>query len=328
MNTSVPGVICNRRGRFQCTITILLINAVYIALNHAHENHLILILMDFPEIIHPRPLPLKAVQPGNHRIYNEMKGRGIMKFLETPNLPESDVGLVAVSAAVPSILARFKEMGIRTLPVLPQAALHFSIQSHADLLCHPLGENRIAVARGETSFRRALESYHFEVQESASEIRSPYPQDTALNAARIGNFLIANPKILDRVIQNYCIENDIRILPVRQGYAKCSVAVVDRNSLMTADRGIAEVAEKAGFEVLKLREGHIRLRGYSYGFIGGACGLIGRKLLAFAGNPEFHPDFAEMKKFLNQRQIKIKPLMDGPLCDIGGILPLLVHDDG
>lgn len=249
-----------------------------------------------------------------------------MKLIHTPNLPKADVSLVAVSAAYPGVLLKLKDMGIKVIPIGPRKSLPAPVQSHADILCHPLGDCRIVVAKGEETLISRLKRYGFQVTESKSNVAGPYPNDSALNAARVGGSLIANPEFLDRTILDDCFSNGIRIVEVRQGYAKCSTAVVDEESIMTSDDGIEAAAVKAGINVLKIHPGSIQLPGYSYGFIGGACGLIGRKKMAFAGNPSGHPDFYKMQKFFNCRKIEIIALSAGPLLDIGGMIPLMERE--
>ncbi|WP_411676798.1 DUF6873 family GME fold protein [Caproicibacter sp.] len=246
-----------------------------------------------------------------------------MRFLKTPNLPESDVALAAVSDTYPGILLGLTGLGVKVIPVQPAKFLESPVQSHADLLCHPLGGNRIIAAKGEESLKLALESYKFRITESTFMIKSPYPKDCALNAARVGKFLIANKKIIDPTLLHFSEEENIKFVDVRQGYTKCSVAIADEKSIITADCGIQAAALKAGMDVLKIQPGFIKLTGFPYGFLGGACCLIGKRKIAFAGNPTHHPDYLKIKKFLDCRKIEIISLYDGPLLDVGGIIPLM-----
>lgn len=246
-----------------------------------------------------------------------------MRFVKIPNLPEADAGLAAVSDTYPGVIRALEKLGLEVVPVPPKTSLSGAVQSHADMLCHPLGGARVVVARGESVLRSRLERYGFLVTESVSRIESPYPGDARLNAARVGNRLIANPAVLDRTIAESCKENAIGLVPVRQGYAKCSAAVVDGNSILTSDEGIAAAASAAGLDVLKIRPGFIELPGFPYGFLGGTCGMIGRKLLAFAGDVRSHPDYPKIKAWLEPKGVRTISLCGRPLLDIGGILPLM-----
>lgn len=209
------------------------------------------------------------------------------------------------------------------IPIKANPMLEIPIQSHADILCHHLGGAQIVVAKGESILQSELIRFGFDVMESLTSVSSPYPTDTGLNAARVGNRLIANFKSLDSQISDYCFKTGITPIKVKQGYAKCSVAVVDESSIITSDIGIGRAAKRAGLEVLTIKPGYIRLSGYSYGFIGGCCGMVGYKRLAFAGNPVYHPDYFKIKTFLERREIKMISLSEGQLTDIGGIIPLM-----
>lgn len=112
---------------------------------------------------------------------------------------------------------------------------------------------------------------------------------------------------------------------MNQGYAKCSVCAVDERSIITQDPSIAQAARRQGLNVLKIQTGRILLPGYDTGFIGGCSGLLGgscwrhRSLSA-------HPDGERIKEFLHSRGVEPLELTDGPLYDVGSILPLLEED--
>lgn len=244
-----------------------------------------------------------------------------MNFVRIPNLPRADVGLAAVSATYPEMISALLRLGVRCIPVGPGALLSGPVRSHADMLCFHAGSNRMIAAKGEDGLCAGLRKYGFQVTESRNPVQSPYPYEAGLNAAELDGRLIADPRFLDGAVLSACRTD--RIVPVRQGYARCSVAIVDENSLITADPGIAEAARRAGVDVLKIHPGGIALPGFAYGFLGGACGKIGRNRMAFAGRIQDHRDCADIKAFLGSRGIEIVTLSDGPLTDIGGILPLM-----
>ena len=78
---------------------------------------------------------------------------------------------------------------------------------------------------------------------------------------------------------------------------KCSIAIVDENSIITYDAGIAKACE--GIEdlsVLLVQPGFVRLDGYDTGFIGGTCGRVGDELV-FNGDLSSHPDFPRILEF-------------------------------
>lgn len=245
-----------------------------------------------------------------------------VRFVESPNLPQSEIGLVAVSGTYPEIILSLNNLGIEVVPVNSKSQLHESLKNHADVVCNHLGSKYIIVASTEPELQSALIKHGFDVMQSAADIFSPYPYETALNAARIDKKLITDPKTLDQSILNYCKDSHVEIIKVRQGYAKCSTAVVDEHSIITSDKGIAKAAKLSGLDVLLIRPGYINLPGCDYGFIGGTCGKIARDKIAFAGRIQDHPDYLKIAEFLGSRKIQPITLANCLLTDIGGILPL------
>ena len=112
------------------------------------------------------------------------------------------------------------------------------------------------------------------------------------------------------------------MIACKQGYARCSVCVVDENSIITADRGIAAAARKNGIDVLMIRPGFIALDGFPYGFIGGAAFKIAADILSFTGTLDRHPDKAAIEDFLSAKKIKPVYITHYPIFDIGGALPV------
>jgi len=245
-----------------------------------------------------------------------------MCFVKTPNLPESDAVLVAVSATYQGIIDSLHALGMESIAVKPCLNLSDPVNSHADMLLHHLGGNKIVVAKGEEYLKSEFESQGFEVTVSNKCISKLYPTDVPLNAARVGNRLIANQASLDGVIISDCIKKSIKIIPVKQGYAKCSTIVVDNHSIITADQSIAKAATAAQIDALLIEPGFIALKGCNYGFIGGTCGFINQNTIVFTGNIKAHPSYNIMKNFFSERDIQIVSLTNGELIDIGGIIAL------
>lgn len=146
-----------------------------------------------------------------------------------------------------------------------------------------------------------------------------YPHDVAMNAACTGRYFIHNlkqtaPQLLSRAEQLGMI-----LVNVRQGYAKCSTVIVDEDSVITYDHGIAKACEAAGLDVLTVSPGHVLLPGYDTGFIGGASGRIGSTIV-FNGDLTAHLDFSSIVSFIEERGLSVKWFSEWPLTDIGSIL--------
>lgn len=146
-----------------------------------------------------------------------------------------------------------------------------------------------------------------------------YPSDIAYNAACTGRYFIHNLKYTAPSLFEMAGEPGMRLVDVRQGYAKCSTVIVDEESVITYDRGIAKACVSAGMNVLTISPGHILLPGYDTGFIGGASGRAGDTIV-FNGNLSAHPDFREITDFIESRGLHVKWFSEWPLTDIGSII--------
>ncbi len=214
------------------------------------------------------------------------------------------------------------KLGINCIAVNPHPLLPEPVASHADLqLCH-LGGDEIVAAFGNRKLAEQLSGYGFKVSVS-SPLAAEYPGDAMLDCAIIKDRCFGNSRAIDPAVNNGCKKQKIELVPVRQGYAKCSVCIVDEDSIITSDASIAKAAGKAGMDVLVIRGGHIMLKGYDTGFIGGCSGLLDKNRIAFTGSLRHHPDGARIRTFLHSKKIDCLELTDGPLADVGSILPLM-----
>jgi hypothetical protein len=248
-----------------------------------------------------------------------------LNFIDNPNLPRHRVKVALISnGAGNDVISDLYNMNIEVITVPPCIDIASPVASHPDMLFHHLGGNRIAFYRGaDSSTCKILMNLGFNLLECDNVLSRRYPHDITLNAARAGNFLFCNEFYTDKVILENCKLSGLHIIPVKQGYTKCSVCVANETSIITADVGIAQAARNNGLEVLKIREGFIKLPEYNTGFIGGCCGKLDRDKMAFCGDVSIHPDFEAIKKFLSDREIEIITLGEGQLLDIGSILPIM-----
>ena len=241
-------------------------------------------------------------------------------YLDTPNLPQGRVTCVALSERADMVRDALRKRGITVQKVPASPDLESSIASHADMLFYPSSAYRWFC--GSIEFEHSLKSFLNSINFQCISVHSPYPTDCALNAARVGKFLFCNPRTVSAALLEDAKRNACVIVPVRQGYTKCNTVPVTETAILTEDCGIAKAAARAGFDVLCIEPGFVRLEGYPYGFLGGACGKLSKSELAFAGDLSKHPQAGRICAFLEQHGVRAVSLCDGPLTDVGGILPL------
>ena len=150
-------------------------------------------------------------------------------------------------------------------------------------------------------------------------LSAKYPGDIRYNACSTGKYFIHNLKYTDEALLNRAKELGLKLIDVKQGYAKCSIVVVDEDSIITYDEGIVHECENVGLSVLQISPGNVRLDGYSTGFIGGTSGKVGNEII-FNGDLSLHPDFDRIKTFIEERGLILKYFPEYELTDIGSII--------
>lgn len=244
-----------------------------------------------------------------------------MKYIEKPNLPQGRVGLVAISSHARETIVKLENLGIKTIEIAPDLRLPMPINTHADIQMLHSGNDLLFVQDEHLCVGESDKNFNCRIiSESPGD---KYPDDVRLNCAVIGNKVICNSKTISKEVFEYFERNSYTIINVNQGYSKCSVCIVDENSIIIDDKSIFTAAQNFFNDVLLVSKGSVQLNGYNYGFIGGCCGKTDKYKLAFNGTLESHTDYKLIVDFLNKHNIECIELNSGPLTDIGGILPLM-----
>ena len=84
----------------------------------------------------------------------------------------------------------------------------------------------------------------FKLVKTNTTAGNKYPEDVRLNCAVIGNKIICNCKTIAQEVLEYAYVNDYSIIDVNQGYARCSVCIVNENAIITDDKSIYTAAGK------------------------------------------------------------------------------------
>lgn len=249
-----------------------------------------------------------------------------MNFIKIPNLPQNTVSLALVdgriSAAAESTL---EQLGIKLLKTISHPGLYEAVCAHPDMLLHHTGGNRIVHAPGiGTNLAAALKEAGFELICGETELAPKYPRDIAYNAARVGSFYFHNLKHTDPILRKELENAGIEPVHVEQGYAKCSVAIIDEKAIITSDQGIAMAAGQKGIQVLLIHPSqNILLPGLECGFIGGATGLVGKNKLYVNGDARLLKDNASIQRLFSQKKLELISLSDLQVVDTGSIIPLM-----
>lgn len=246
-----------------------------------------------------------------------------MKFIKSPNLPETTVNTVIIGEEYVNVLKpELEKRNIAVIPCPKNPFVDKRISSHADLSVVHIGFNEILISSSVATdrFIQNLSDIGLKITVSNSKIFQKYPYDAQLCATILGNKLIHNTKITDKKLLDVFNNNTIHI---NQGYSKCAICPVASKAIITTDRGVAKSLDSLGYDVLFINPEGIKLEGFPVGFIGGSTFKLSHDTLAFTGEICNLNDKTKIFNFLGK--YKITPLFLTPLniFDVGSIIPII-----
>ncbi len=229
--------------------------------------------------------------------------------------------VLASSALSPSCEEKLRELGFEPIKMPPYKKLQSGVASHPDMLVYFMEDKYFCTkeyyGEAEEIFKRinALGYSPVLCEETPS---ADYPRDIIFNALPLGNYIFGLLNNISSTLKREAALLAKRIVNVKQGYTKCSVAKISEDAIITADKGIAKTVALHGIDVLTVSEGHVLLDGYNTGFIGGACGTFEDKVY-FCGNLEEHPDCDKIEDFCKKHKKSCISLSNEPLFDVGSL---------
>ncbi len=238
------------------------------------------------------------------------------RFITNPNLPENNVYHAVISPQFPHFIKALQGYGVSSVFVSQCSDILGQISFHADMLFSYSGNGRYITETSQIKLTESLERIGL-TSVCCVNLLPKYPFDILLNNCIVADKIICCEKYTPEILTN-----GRKTVDVKQGYAKCSCAVVDENSIITDDESIAAALLQNGFDVLAVQKGSVKLNGFDYGFIGGCCGKISKDTLAFCGDISTHSDFIRINSFLRERSVYPLSLTEGELTDIGSIIPI------
>ncbi|NMA86818.1 MAG: hypothetical protein GX968_05795 [Tissierellia bacterium] len=241
-----------------------------------------------------------------------------------PFIPNTRANIVIIDGRIDEeIETNLKSLNLNIIPTIQCKEVPEPISYHPDIVMHPINHNTLIIAPNVFHYYEdLLWDMGINLIKGETLLSNSYPKDIAYNVGRIGKYAIHNFKYTDEKLKFYLKKEGFELMHVEQGYTKCSMAIVDEKTIITADHPIYEKTKKLGFSVLLIEPGYIELEGYNYGFIGGSCGNLSKDEIAFSGKFTDHPDKGKILKFLKKHNKKILYLSNKKIKDIGTIISL------
>jgi hypothetical protein len=194
--------------------------------------------------------------------------------------------------------------------------LYPAVSGHPDMQICIINKHNIVVNNSiEINFTNRLSKLNKIIHRTAKSLNSKYPQDIILNALILGDIFVHRLDSTDLKLLE--LTKEMKKINVNQGYTKCSAAIVNDKAIITSDKSIIESLKDSDIDILYVPPGDIELPGLDYGFIGGTCGLLNEKSMAFFGDLNFYNHGKDVIDFLKKHGVTPVYLKNGKLTDRG-----------
>ena len=180
----------------------------------------------------------------------------------------------------------------------------------------------------------------FNTVSCTTTIGEKYPFDIPYNVCVVGKNAFHNFKYTDNIVKFYLERHEYNMIDVEQGYTNCSTVVLDDNSCITSDIGVARALIDAGIDTLFVTEQDIKLKkrisdvfkdesrmsfcdSSMQGFIGGAMVRLGDTVVLF-GDISNLTNGIKIKSFIEKKGLKFHHFEGLDVVDYGGVLEVNV----
>lgn len=254
-----------------------------------------------------------------------------MSNFVSPLLPQGKVEYIAIGERYFHLIKGYlRNNNVKSINIPDNPLIDKRVCGHVDMSILNYEKGKLFCAEYIERIRKKdiLKDYGFEVIYVREAMAENYPHDALLNVCITEKFAIYNPKTAGKEVVKYLtskMHNNFQHIHCNQGYAKCSVCVVDDYSIITSDKGILKKSREKGIDALLIEDNCIRLSGFSHGFIGGAAFKLCPSILTLTGRfpDSYKQNEIAIRNFLNKRNMELNYASNDIIIDIGGIIPLL-----
>ena len=221
-------------------------------------------------------------------------------------------------------------LGYELIELEKSKDVYEEISAHPDIFCAKIGNALVVEPRSYDYLKSALSS-DVTIYKGEGKLGEKYPQDIKYNICIVGNYAIHNFKYTDVAMLKLIEVKGYEKIDVSQGYANCSIAVIDDNSVITSDKGIYNKLNGTGIEVLLIEPDDIKLLstspkgkdGYSIkrGFIGGCITRLGQNVF-ISGDLNKLKSAEEIRIFIKKRNLNVIDFSGYDVVDYGGMVEI------
>jgi len=223
--------------------------------------------------------------------------------------------LAIVDSRIPKAALRELEKHAQVLPFSSSGVVYDAISGHPDIFFCQTPFGLVVAPNTPEAFLKKFQEHEINFVVGKRELGGTYPQTAQYNAFFSKKSLVHNTKITDASILELASGNEI--INVKQGYTRCNL--MEAGGLhLTSDPSIFDALTIAGQDVFYISPHNIQLPGVKHGFFGGCAGFSNEKLF-IVGSLDFLSEGKALAKNLDEREVTIVELYNGPLYDVGGV---------
>lgn len=239
-------------------------------------------------------------------------------------IPLKKADLVIIHGKVSQeIIDKLNEMDLKIIPTIKCESVDESIAYHPDIVLHPVNHNTLIVAPEVFDYYyNELNLLGIRLIKGTTNLGNLYPLDISYNVGRVGKYAFHKLQYTDPILRSYLNNQNIDFVNINQGYSKCSMAIINDSSIITADKNIHLKLLELGYDSLLIEAGYVELEKQKYGFFGGATGNLTPDKILFSGHIDDHPDKVKIIDFIKQKHVDIIYLSKERIIDIGTIICL------
>lgn len=221
-------------------------------------------------------------------------------------------------------LRDLEALGFRVFPTDKVTTLYPAVDGHPDLQVFRLEDDLFVHPKISPSLEKELFLW-LPVRKGERSLSLPYPRHVAFNALDTGAHFLHRLDATDPRLLEAVKARRREVIPVKQGYTRCSCAQVSDRAFVTEDAGIAKVLTKLHYTVFYRPPSNVVLEGFEHGFLGGALSRIptaDRDLILITGDVHQYAYGRELLEFFALHRIEAACVGTGPLKDRGSLISL------
>lgn len=239
-------------------------------------------------------------------------------------MSSAKLALLADYRTSDSELRDLEALGFQVFPTDKVRTLYPAVDGHPDLQAFRLEDELFVHPQISPSLENVLSQW-LPVRKGEHSLILPYPQHVAFNALDTGAHFLhrldaTDPRLLAAVRTRHR-----ELIPVKQGYTRCSCAQVSDHAFVTEDAGIAKVLTKLSYTVFYRPPSNVFLEGFEHGFLGGSLSRIptgDRDMVLITGDVHQYAYGRELLEFFALHRIEVLCVGTGPLKDRGSLISL------